>query len=125
MSTKGCDENKVREKIFSVLKTVYDPEIPVNIVDLGLVYEVKVDRECNVEVLMTLTAPGCPLASILLYQVKDVIESEVPEVKRVNVKLTFNPPWTPERVSPRGRELLKKIFGYDVVEEWIKRVKKR
>ncbi len=119
----GCQPEHVKAKVLEALRTVYDPEIPVNIVDLGLVYNVKVDEECRVEVVMTVTAPGCPLALMLTYYAEDAIRRLVPEARDVIVKLTFNPPWDPTRITPEGREALKKFFGYDVVEAWLKRVK--
>ena len=88
------------------LKKIYDPEIPMNIVDLGLVYgfEWKGDE---VTVRMTLTAPGCPVAGILAEEVKTAVE-RVPNVKSATVDMVWDPPWTPERMS----EFAKRQFGY-------------
>lgn len=94
------------EEIKSKLKEVVDPEIGVNIVDLGLIYEINVDRG-NVSVLMTLTTPGCPLATMFGNDVKNKIK-EIKGVKKVKVDLTFDPPWTPEKMSKEAR---KKIYG--------------
>lgn len=85
-------------EIVSVLKTVYDPEIPVNIYDLGLIYEIDVDEYNNVDVTMTLTAPGCPVADSILAEVNEKVKS-ISKVKRVEVKLVFDPPWTKEMMS--------------------------
>jgi FeS assembly SUF system protein len=109
--------SELREKIIEALKNVYDPEIPINIWDLGLVYDVRVDDEGTVYVLMTLTAPGCPLANTLTINVEDVIRG-VDGVKDVTVELTFDPPWNPKKMTPEGRELFKKLYGYDIVEYW-------
>jgi FeS assembly SUF system protein len=109
--------SELREKIIEALKNVYDPEIPINIWDLGLVYDVRVDDEGSVYVLMTLTAPGCPLANTLTINVEDVIRG-VDGVKDVTVELTFDPPWNPKKMTSEGRELFKKLYGYDIVEYW-------
>lgn len=80
------------EEIVKVLKTVYDPEIPVNIYDLGLIYGVEVDDEKNVIITMTLTAPGCPAADFIMEDVRMKIES-IQGIKNVEVKLVFEPEW--------------------------------
>jgi len=80
------------------LRTVYDPEIPLNIYDLGLVYEVDVGDASAVHVRMTLTAPGCPVAGSLVQEVHDRVRS-VPGVTRVKTELVWDPPWTRERMS--------------------------
>jgi len=120
---------EIVKKIINALKEVYDPEIPVNIWDLGLVYELKVMEKENgkydVDILMTLTALGCPVAASLAAYVEEAIKDAVPEVDNVNVEVTFDPPWTPEMVTEEGRELLKAIYGYDVVEEWKKRMQEQ
>jgi metal-sulfur cluster biosynthetic enzyme len=117
------DKEQVRSKVIAALREAYDPEIPVNVYDLGLVYGVDVDDEGNVEISMTLTAVGCPMAGIIIYRIEEEVRSKVPEAKSVKVKLVWEPMWSPERITPEGREMLKKLYGYDVVEEWIKRYK--
>jgi FeS assembly SUF system protein len=86
-------------EVMDALRECYDPEIPVNIVDLGLVYNIGIDEETgNVTVLMTLTAMGCPMAG----EVIDEVEMRVKEVENVNgckVEMTFDPPWSPERMT--------------------------
>ena len=111
----------LKKKIIEVLKTVYDPEIPINVYDLGLIYKIDIDKEGVVTIDMTLTAIGCPLAAALTRLVGEVVK-EVPGVKDVVVNLVFDPPWTPLRMTPEGREKFKSIYGYDLVEEWQKRV---
>ncbi len=99
----------LEEKVWEVLKTCYDPEIPVNIVDLGLVYDVQIDGEEDqpkvVSVKMTLTAPGCGMGPILASEAQSKI-SALPGVKSANVSLVWDPPWSPERITPAGREKL-------------------
>jgi FeS assembly SUF system protein len=83
---------ELEEKIVKMLQTVYDPEIPVNIYDLGLIYDVDVDDNKNVTITMTLTAPACPAADFIMEDVKMKIES-IPEIKDVVVKIVFEPEW--------------------------------
>ena len=111
----------LRERVVEALKKVYDPEIPINIYDLGLVYGIEV-HDSRVKVKMTLTAPGCPMAAYLPALVEEVIRQEVPEAEDVEVEVVWDPPWSPRRVTEEGRKRLKEIFGRDIVEEWIKRV---
>lgn len=114
----------MREKVIKALKKVYDPEIPINIYDLGLVYGVEVYGS-SVKVRMTLTAPGCPMAAYLPALVEEVIKQEVPEAEDVEVEVVWDPPWSPRRVTEEGRRRLREIFGRDIVEEWIRRVEER
>ncbi len=91
--------------MINALREVYDPELPFNVVDLGLVYGVEVNGS-KVKVRMTLTAIGCPLASYLIDMVEEVIKEKVPGVEEVEVELVFDPPWTPDRMAPEVRRLL-------------------
>ena len=84
--------------IITALRQVYDPEIPVNIYDLGLIYEIKVDEEHKVYIQMTLTAPNCPMADYVVEQVKDAVK-DVPGVLDVEVELVFEPVWDKSRMS--------------------------
>lgn len=93
------------EQVLSALKQVKDPEIPINIVDLGLVYRVDIDDDGGIEVDMTLTAIGCPAAPQILEAVKLAVES-VDGVSEADVNLVWTPPWTPERMSDRARRAL-------------------
>jgi FeS assembly SUF system protein len=88
----------IRDRVVQALRTVYDPEIPLNIYDLGLVYGVEVGNEGNVHVRMTLTAPGCPVAGSLVQEAQDRVLS-VPGVKRAKTELVWDPPWTRDRMS--------------------------
>ena len=92
------------ETVREVLKNVYDPEIPVNVVDLGLIYDVKVDQG-NVFVQMTLTAPGCGMGPMIAQQAEWAV-SELDGVEDVEVEMTFDPPWSPELISEDGKKLL-------------------
>lgn len=96
------EKQAIEEKIVHVLKNIYDPEIPVNIYDLGLVYETNLDDEGNVKVVMTLTAPNCPVADILPQQVKEEI-SFLTGVKDVDVEITFDPPWDQDMITDEAK----------------------
>ncbi|HEU4381613.1 MAG TPA: SUF system Fe-S cluster assembly protein [Hyphomicrobiaceae bacterium] len=88
--------------IIAALKTVYDPEIPADIYELGLIYKIDIDDDRNVAVEMTLTAPGCPVAGEMPQWVENAVAS-VPGVGQVSVKLTFEPPWEQSRMSDEAR----------------------
>lgn len=96
------EKNILEEKIINVLKNVFDPEIPVNIYDLGLVYEVNISDEGIVKVVMTLTAPNCPVADSLPLQVKEEI-SFLTGVREADVEIVFDPPWDMEMISEEGK----------------------
>ncbi len=89
---------KIEQDVIGVLKGIYDPEIPVNIYDLGLIYEVDVEPTGAVTIRMTLTAPNCPMADQLLGEV-NTLTARVPGVTEVNVILTFDPPWDRSMIS--------------------------
>jgi FeS assembly SUF system protein len=91
-------EEQLRDKVEAVLKTVHDPEIPVNIWELGLVYELKIDEGGKVKVTMTLTAPACPVAGEIIQEVNEKL-SAIEGVSDVHVHLTFDPPWTKDMMS--------------------------
>ena len=93
-----------KDAVFSALQKVYDPEIPVNLVDLGLIYSVDV-VETEVFVKMTLTAVGCPMHSVITKNVKDAIE-ELDNVSKASVEIVWEPRWTPELISTEGRKAL-------------------
>lgn len=92
------DESDLRDDIVKVLKQIYDPEIPVNIYDLGLIYEMDVDQYGQVDIRMTLTTPACPVAQSFPEQVASAVEA-VPGVVKVNVELVWDPPWDLSRAS--------------------------
>lgn len=93
-----------RETILEALKVVYDPEIPIDIVNLGLIYEIKVDGS-RVDVKMTTTAPGCPMGNYIAGQAERVLR-KLEGVEEVHVAMVFDPPWSPDRVSEEGKRAL-------------------
>ncbi|MDP4270312.1 MAG: iron-sulfur cluster assembly protein [Bacteroidota bacterium] len=98
-------ENKfllMEERIIKMLKTVFDPEIPVNVYDLGLIYKVDIDDEKNVRIEMTLTAPNCPAADFIVEDVRMKVES-VEEVKSVDVEIVFEPEWNKDMMSDEAK----------------------
>ena len=92
------------EDVMKALKECYDPEIPVNVWDLGLIYDVAVDGD-KVHVKMTLTAPGCPMHSFISREVKEKLQS-VSGVKEATVEVVWDPPWSPEKMSPEAKAQL-------------------
>lgn len=100
-----------KEDILTALKEVYDPEIPINIVDLGLIYDVQISND-NVHVKLTLTAPGCPLSEILSAEVRERL-LKVEGIKEASVEMVWDPPWTPERIN---KEALEKLFDQRKIE---------
>ena len=92
----------IEEKIVQMLKTVYDPEIPVNVYDLGLIYKVEVDDDKNVKIDMTLTAPNCPAADFILEDVRMKVES-IDEIKSVDIQLVFEPEWDKDMMSEEAK----------------------
>ncbi|TYB71780.1 DUF59 domain-containing protein [Bizionia gelidisalsuginis] len=102
MSETTIDTQELGEKIVKVIKTIYDPEIPVDIYELGLIYDVFVSEDYDVKVLMTLTTPNCPVAESLPMEVEEKIKS-INEVKDAEVEITFDPPWTQELMSEEAK----------------------
>ena len=94
--------SSLRDQVIEVLKGVYDPEIPVNIFELGLIYEVNVDDDANVHVLMTLTSPMCPVAESLPPEVEEKV-ARVEGVTRATVEVTWDPPWEPDMMSEAAK----------------------
>lgn len=94
-----------KEQIIEALKGVYDPEIGIDIVNLGLVYDVNLGNEGNIDVKMTLTTPGCPLGGTVQEAVRAVLES-IEGVKNVNVEIVWDPPWNPAMMSDEAKQML-------------------
>ncbi|WP_299121610.1 DUF59 domain-containing protein [Winogradskyella sp. R77965] len=102
MSDTTIDTNVLGEKIVRVLKTIFDPEIPVDIYELGLIYDVMVNEDYDVKILMTLTTPNCPVAETLPLEVEEKVKS-INEVKDAEVEITFDPPWTQDLMSEEAK----------------------
>ena len=94
--------SRITTEVINQLKSVYDPEIPTDIYELGLIYKVELEDDRTLKVLMTLTAPGCPVAGEMPIWVQEACEA-VEGVRRVEVDMTFDPPWTPDRMSDEAR----------------------
>jgi len=98
MNTTQDETKLLEERIIDAIKTVFDPEIPVNIYELGLIYEVKVDEKFHAHVLMTLTSPSCPVAESMPLEVEDKVRG-VSGIETGKVELTFDPPWDKDMMS--------------------------
>lgn len=96
------NKTDLENTVIAVLKSVYDPEIPVDIFELGLIYEVKIDDELNVKIDMTLTSPNCPVADSLPREVEDKVRG-IDEVKSAKVEIVFDPPWDKEMMSEEAQ----------------------
>jgi len=102
MSEVTIDTDALGEKIVKVLKTIYDPEIPVDIYELGLIYDVFVNENYDVKILMTLTSPNCPVAETLPLEVEEKVKS-LKEVNNATVEITFEPPWDKDLMSEEAK----------------------
>ena len=102
MIAPSTTEHPLYDSVVEACKTVYDPEIPVNIYDLGLIYTIDINQENAVRVVMTLTAPGCPVAGEMPGWVADAVEP-LPGVKQVDVEMTFQPQWGMDMMSDEAR----------------------
>ena len=98
MTNSRISKQQLEDKIIQALKTCYDPEIPVDIFELGLIYEIIIDDDYKVEIRMTLTSPACPVAGSLPGEVESTIR-DIPEVENVKVTLVWNPPWDRDMMS--------------------------
>jgi len=100
--SETIDTAELGEKIVNVLKTIYDPEIPVDIYELGLIYDVLVNEDNEVKILMTLTSPNCPVAETLPVEVEEKVKS-LNDIKDAEVEITFDPPWTQDLMSDEAK----------------------
>ncbi len=96
------DTQELGEKILQVIKTIYDPEIPVDIYELGLIYDIFINEGNDVKILMTLTSPNCPVAETLPVEVEEKVKS-LDAVNDVEVEITFEPPWTQDLMSDEAK----------------------
>ncbi len=101
-TTKTVDTAALGEEIVAVIKTIFDPEIPVDIYELGLIYDVLVNEDLDVKVLMTLTTPNCPVAETLPQEVEEKIR-QMDLVRNAEVEITFDPPWDKEMMSEEAK----------------------
>ena len=116
------NKEEIKKRVIEALKEVYDPEIPVNVYDLGLVYEIGFEDDKKIRIKMTITAVGCPMAYAILDAAEATVRQKLGSEYDVKVELVLDPPWNPTRITEEGRKELKEIFGYDIVEEWIKQM---
>ena len=94
--------DELENTIVDVLKSIYDPDIPVDVYELGLIYEVKIDKESNVQIQMTLTSPNCPVAESMPKEVEDKV-AEITDVKSAKVNIVFDPPWDKDMMSEEAK----------------------
>jgi FeS assembly SUF system protein len=102
LDSERCDEQGLKRRVIVALRTIYDPELPVNIYDLGLIYNLDIDADGQAELRMTLTAPGCPVAQSFPAQVEQTV-AEVEGVTRAHVEIVWDPPWDQSRMSEAAR----------------------
>ena len=101
-SAPAIEPEKLKQKVIEALQTCYDPEIPVNIYELGLIYDISIPEEKAVQVKMTLTSPHCPVAETLPIEVESKIKN-IPEVDKAKVDIVWDPPWTMEMMSEAAK----------------------
>lgn len=102
MSKKVDTKRDIEQEIVQTLKTIYDPEIPVNIHDLGLIYNVDISKLPHVDILMTLTSPNCPMTDVIMYQIENRLKL-IDGIDEVFVEITFDPPWDKDMISEEGK----------------------
>ncbi|BDB99516.1 metal-sulfur cluster assembly factor [Saccharolobus caldissimus] len=117
MKAVVIDKGEWKNKILENLHQVYDPEIPIDIVNLGLIYELNVSDEGDVYIRIGATTPACPVTEDLQYTVEQVIKETVP-ARSIRVDLDLETQWTPLMITKEGREEFIKKFGYDIVKRW-------
>ncbi|MEM1803704.1 MAG: metal-sulfur cluster assembly factor [Desulfurococcaceae archaeon] len=114
MTEIPVNKDTIKQRIVEILETIIDPELGVDVYNLGLVYNIDVINDKHVKITMTLTTPFCPLASIIPLMIIDQLKEKL----RIDadIDITYDPPWTPLRMTEKGRQLFKERFGYDIVE---------
>ena len=114
--SQPSEPSSLREKVIQALRACFDPEIPVNIYDLGLIYDLSIDPNGKAEIRMTLTAPNCPVAGVLPQQVEQAVR-QVPGITDVQLDLVWTPPWDRSMMSDAARLELGFDLGFDIVPE--------
>lgn len=99
---KNTEKEILRDRIIQRLKTIHDPEIPLNIYELGLIYEIDIDENCDILIVMTLTAPNCPVAESLPLEVEETVK-QTEGVNNVQVQITFEPAWSMDKLSDEAK----------------------
>lgn len=112
------EKKKIIEKIIPVLETIADPEIGIDVYNLGMIYDINVIEDKHVKIKMTLTTPFCPLANILPMMVYEELKRKLGI--EADIELVYDPPWTPEKMTEKGRRMFRERYGYDIVEEYKK-----
>lgn len=114
-----ANKENVKKRIIGVLETVIDPEIGIDIYNLGLIYSIEIIDDKHVKIKMGLTTAFCPLANILPAIAKEQIKKHLD--MDADIELVYEPPWTPEKMTEKGRRMFMERYGYDIVEEWRRR----
>lgn len=99
---KNIEKEILKDRIIQRLKTIHDPEIPLNIYELGLIYEIDIDENCDILIVMTLTAPNCPVAESLPLEVEEAVK-QTEGVNNVQVQITFEPAWSMDKLSDEAK----------------------
>jgi len=110
------EREELKRRVIEVLETIVDPEIGLDVYNLGMVYGIEVIDDKHVKIKMTLTTPICPLANIIPLMVVEELKSKLGV--EADIEFVFDPPWTPERMTEKGRRLFKERYGYDIVEAY-------
>lgn len=125
MALSEEEKYELKSLIMAALEDVVDPELRVDIVNLGLIYDLSISDSGLVKITMTLTAIGCPLGELIASMVKEKLLSLDERIKDVDLEITFDPPWNPTRVTEKGRKTLEETFGYDVIGNLLESYKKQ
>ncbi len=110
------NKEELKKKIISVLENIVDPEIGIDVYNLGMIYGIEVIDDKHVKIKMTLTTPICPLANVIPMMIIEELKSKLGI--EADIELVYDPPWTPEKMTEKGRRLFKERFGYDIVEAY-------
>ncbi|MEM4717785.1 MAG: metal-sulfur cluster assembly factor [Desulfurococcaceae archaeon] len=111
---QGSLPDDVKKRVIEILETIVDPEIGIDVYNLGLIYNVQILNDKNVKIEMTFTTSFCPISTILPLMIIEQLKEKLG--LDVDIEIIYDPPWTPARMTEKGRELFKNRFGYDIVE---------